>query len=281
MQPGIHDVAYMTVNFPDQVMAGIQVSWLDPCKIRRLTVVGSKQMVVYDDLEPDEKIKIYDKGVDSPPYSDTFEQFKLSYRYGEVTSPRVPTDEPLHVECAHFVDCIREGKTPRSSGEVGLKIVRILEKAQTSPPQWRPTGEAIMTPATTRRPRLNENVILGLNPELEPHVILGEMTGRKIASLQLLIGDNAIIRSGTVIYVGTRIGNELRTGHNVVIREENLIGDNLQIWSNSVIDYGCRIGNHVKIHCKLLRRPVHDHRGRCLHGPRRHYCQRYVSWAAI
>lgn len=106
-----------------------------------------------------------------------------------------------------------------------------------------------MTPAATRRPRLSENVILGLNPELEPHVILGEMTGRKIASLQLLIGDNAIIRSGTVIYVGTRIGNELRTGHNVVIREENLIGDNLQIWSNSVIDYGCRIGNHVKIHC--------------------------------
>lgn len=132
VQPGIHDVAYMTVNFPDQVMAGIQVSWLDPCKIRRLTVVGSKQMVVYDDLEPDEKIKIYDKGVDSPPYSDTFEQFKLSYRYGEVTSPRVPGDEPLHVECAHFVECVREGKTPRSSGEVGLKIVRILEKAQTS-----------------------------------------------------------------------------------------------------------------------------------------------------
>jgi predicted dehydrogenase len=132
VQPGIHDVAYMTVNFPDQVMAGIQVSWLDPCKIRRLTVVGSKQMVVYDDIEPDEKIKIYDKGVDSPPYSDTFEQFKLSYRYGQVTSPRVPTDEPLHVECAHFVECIREGKTPRSSGEVGLKIVRILEKAQVS-----------------------------------------------------------------------------------------------------------------------------------------------------
>jgi len=132
VQPGIHDVAYMTVNFPNQIMAGVQVSWLDPCKIRKLTVVGSKKMVVYDDLEPDEKIKIYDKGVDKPPYSDTFEQFRLSYRYGEVTSPRVPTDEPLHLECAHFIECIREGKQPRSSGEVGLKIVRILEKAQAS-----------------------------------------------------------------------------------------------------------------------------------------------------
>jgi len=132
VQPGIHDVAYMTVNFPNNVMAGIQVSWLDPCKIRRITVVGSQKMVVYDDLEPEEKIKIYDKGVDKPPYSDTFEQFRLSYRYGEVTSPRVPPDEPLHLECAHFIDCIREGKQPRSSGEVGLKIVRILEKAQNS-----------------------------------------------------------------------------------------------------------------------------------------------------
>ena len=85
-------MAYLTVNFPNQVMADVHVSWLDPCKIRRITVVGSKKMVVYDDLEPDEKIKIYDKGVDRPPYSDTFEQFKLSYRYGEVTSPRVPGD---------------------------------------------------------------------------------------------------------------------------------------------------------------------------------------------
>ena len=104
-----------------------------------------------------------------------------------------------------------------------------------------------MTP--TRRLRLSDNVTLGQNPELEQYVILGEATGRQIASLQLVIGDNAIIRSGTVIYVGTRIGNDLRTGHNVVIREENSIGDDLQIWSNSVIDYGCRIGNHVKIHC--------------------------------
>jgi len=132
VQPGIHDVAYMTLTFPNQVMAGIQVSWLDPCKIRRITVVGSKQMVVYDDLEPQEKIRVYDKGVDRPPYSDTYEQFKLSYRYGEVTAPPIPADEPLHLECEHFVDCIRKGNKPRSDGEVGLQIVRILEKAQTS-----------------------------------------------------------------------------------------------------------------------------------------------------
>lgn len=94
-----------------------------------------------------------------------------------------------------------------------------------------------------------EGVVLGQNPDIERYVILGERTGRQIPTIALIIGDNAGIRSGTVIYGGTRIGNNLRTGHNVVIREQNEIGDNLQIWSNSVIDYGCRIGNNVKIHC--------------------------------
>jgi acetyltransferase-like isoleucine patch superfamily enzyme len=92
-------------------------------------------------------------------------------------------------------------------------------------------------------------VTLGQNAEIEKYVVLGEMTGRKLADLRLIIGDDAIIRSGTVLYLGTQIGAGLRTGHNVVIREENIIGDGLQIWSNSVIDYGCRIGAHVKIHC--------------------------------
>lgn len=106
-----------------------------------------------------------------------------------------------------------------------------------------------MTTTTLRRAVLSEHVILGANVELEENVYLGEMTGRQIADLSLVIGDNAIIRSGSVIYLGTRIGAGLRSGHNVVIREQNVIGDNLQIWSNSVLDYGCRIGNRVKIHC--------------------------------
>ena len=132
VQPGIEDVAYVTLNFPDGIMADIRVSWLDPCKIRRLTVVGSKKMVVYDDVEPTEKIKIYDKGVEAPPYSDTLEEFRLSYRYGDITTPAIPDREPLEIECKHFLDCIREGKTPRSDGRVGLGVVRILESAQHS-----------------------------------------------------------------------------------------------------------------------------------------------------
>jgi len=129
---GVHDVAYLTLYFPDGVLADVRVSWLDPCKIRHYTVVGSEKMLVYDDIAPENKILIYDKGVEVPPYSDTEEQFHLSYRYGDAVPYPVNWVEPLRVECQHFVDCVREGKEPRSSGKVGLKVVKVLEAAQRS-----------------------------------------------------------------------------------------------------------------------------------------------------
>jgi len=129
---GIHDVAYLTFYFPNGVLADVRVSWLDPCKIRRYTVVGSEKMLVYDDIEPENKILIYDKGVEVPPYSDTEEEFHLSYRYGDVVPYPVNWAEPLKGECQHFLDCIQEGKEPRSSGRVGLKVVKVLEAAQRS-----------------------------------------------------------------------------------------------------------------------------------------------------
>lgn len=132
VQRRIHDVAYLTLHFPDEILADVRVSWLDPCKIRRITVVGSRKMVVYDDVEPTEKIKIYDKGVDVPPYSDTFEEFHLSYRYGDITTPAIPNVEPLRVECEHFLHCVRTGEKPRSDGQNGLEVVRILEAATRS-----------------------------------------------------------------------------------------------------------------------------------------------------
>ncbi len=132
VQKDIHDVAYITVYFPNGTLADIRVSWLDPCKIRRVTVVGSKKMLVYDDVEPENKVLIYDKGVEVPPYSDTLEEFHLSYRYGDITPYPVQWVEPLKAECLHFLECIRENKRPRSDGYAGLKVVKILEAAQES-----------------------------------------------------------------------------------------------------------------------------------------------------
>jgi predicted dehydrogenase len=113
-------------------MSHIHVSWLNPRKDRRITVVGSKKMVVYDDVEPLEKIKIYDKGVDAPPYSDTFADFQFSYRYGDVITPFMKFTEPLRAECQHFIDSVKNGEKPLSDGVVGWKIVKILEAAERS-----------------------------------------------------------------------------------------------------------------------------------------------------
>lgn len=129
---GIHDVVYIDMLFPDCILAHIHVSWLDPCKVRRTTVVGSKKMVVYNDIEITEKIKIYDKGVDRPPYTDTFADFQFSYRYGDVLIPNIKFGEPLRQECLHFLDCIQNHCEPQSSGKDGLDVVKVMEAAQKS-----------------------------------------------------------------------------------------------------------------------------------------------------
>jgi predicted dehydrogenase len=129
---GIEDVATTTLNFKNGVVAFVHNSWLDPNKIRRTTVVGTRRMLVYDDIEPQEKIKIYDKGVEVPPYYDTYAEFHFSYRYGDIHSPRIEDYEPLKKECEHFLACIRKGMCPLSDGYSGLRVVSVLEAANKS-----------------------------------------------------------------------------------------------------------------------------------------------------
>ncbi len=129
---GIHDVVYINLVFPNKILAHVHVSWLDPCKVRRVTVVGSKKMVVYNDVEALEKIKIYDKGVDTPEYTDNFGDFQCSYRYGDVRIPNIKFVEPLRQECQQFIDSITTHTKNCASGEEGMKVVRILEAAQAS-----------------------------------------------------------------------------------------------------------------------------------------------------
>lgn len=128
----IEDVATITLNFSNGTIAFIHSSWLDPDKVRKMTIVGSKKMLVYDDISTNEKIKIYDKGVDAPPYYNSYAEFHYSYRYGDIYTPRINEYEPLRKECEHFIECIREHKTPRSDGYSGLRVVSILEAANKS-----------------------------------------------------------------------------------------------------------------------------------------------------
>jgi len=130
--PGIEDVTAMHLHFSHEKTATIQSSWLDPKKTREMTIVGSKRMIVYDDIAAQEKIKIFDVRVDRPPHYDTFAEFHFSYHYGDTYSPYIKQDEPLKTECQHFLDCIHNGHTPITSGVKGLEIVRILEASSAS-----------------------------------------------------------------------------------------------------------------------------------------------------
>ncbi len=138
IQPGIEDVVFVTLNFPNGTGVNIHLSWLDPRKMRLMTVVGSEKMVIYDDVSADAKIQIYDKGVTKQPTDQSlgefksFGEFQLLLRAGDVLIPKIDFVEPLKLECQHFVDCIETGKKPITDGREGLRVVQVLEAAQRS-----------------------------------------------------------------------------------------------------------------------------------------------------
>lgn len=128
LQSGIEDVVFLSLNFDGKAMGHVHVSWLDPHKTRRITIVGSQRMAVFDDLEPNEKLKIYDKGAKVNTDYDTFAEY-VGLRFGDITVPYIRVGEPLRIECEHFLKCVRERTAPLSDGRDGLRVVRVLEAA--------------------------------------------------------------------------------------------------------------------------------------------------------
>lgn len=140
LRPGIQDTVFLTLRFAPAssstagnggCLAHSHVSWLDPHKVRRLTVVGSRQMAVFDDVEPSEKLRIYDKGVDRMPEYDTYGD-AITLRFGDIYAPHLEMQEPLRLECQHFVDCVAKGQPCRSDGRNGLAVLRVLDALQQS-----------------------------------------------------------------------------------------------------------------------------------------------------
>jgi predicted dehydrogenase len=127
--PGVYDVAYINLIFPNNITAYVHVSWLDPCKVRRVTIVGSKKMAVFNDMEIEGKIKVYDKGVDAPAYTNGFSEFQYSYRHGDIVIPNVKYVEPLREECQDFINSIVNRTEPNSSARSGLNVIKIIEAA--------------------------------------------------------------------------------------------------------------------------------------------------------
>jgi predicted dehydrogenase len=127
----VEDVIFLTLHFPGNVLCHIHVSWLDPSKVREMTVVGSRKMIIYDDVSAEGKVRIYDKGVyrkGDPIYGE----FQYKLHSGDILIPRIDMQEPLALECAHFVDCIRTGQRPQTDGENGLRVVAVLAAGQES-----------------------------------------------------------------------------------------------------------------------------------------------------
>ena len=128
---GIEDVAYLAVHFDSQLIAHFHVNWLAPVKIRRILIGGSKQMVVYDDMEPSEKVRIYDKGVEVNTQESIYSTL-VQYRTGDMYAPKLDNTEALSIMAEEFVDSIESNRPPVTSGEVGLSVVRVLEAADRS-----------------------------------------------------------------------------------------------------------------------------------------------------
>ncbi|MGY3359974.1 putative dehydrogenase [Bradyrhizobium sp. GM0.4] len=126
------NMAHVTLFFENSCVAHINVNWLSPIKVRQTFIGGSRKMIVYDDLEPTEKIKVYDKGISVNPSPQAAHQLRIGYRAGDMWAPHLGASEALSVEAKHFVDCIRNGSSPLSSGTTGLQVVQILEAASRS-----------------------------------------------------------------------------------------------------------------------------------------------------
>jgi len=131
--PGEHeDTAYMTMFFEDRLIGHLHVNWLSPVKVRRTILGASRKMVLFDDLETSDKVKVYDRGISLNPSPESVYQMLVGYRAGDMWSPQLGVGEALYAEAAHFVDCVERGRTPDTDGEAGLRVVRLLEAATAS-----------------------------------------------------------------------------------------------------------------------------------------------------
>jgi predicted dehydrogenase len=141
------NLAYITLFYDSGVIAHTNVSWLAPVKVRQVLIGGSKKMITYDDLEPSEKVKIYDKGVSFTDDPQKILEMRVGYRTGDMWAPKVDATEALRVESEHFVDCIEQGKSPQTDGRVGLRVVELVEAATSS---MRGRGETVYLPRQER-----------------------------------------------------------------------------------------------------------------------------------
>jgi predicted dehydrogenase/acetyltransferase-like isoleucine patch superfamily enzyme len=241
---GVEDVTNLSLSFRNKKFATIQSSWLEPRKVREMTIVGTRRMIVYDDLQPLEKIRIYDVRVDRPPHYDTFAEFHYSYHYGDSYIPHIQQEEPLKVECQHFIDCIESGMEPTTSGRSGLELVTILEAATAS-------LKANGAPLNFLRKRDDG---CAPAPKAKSRRRSGRTSGRMSdgrGEHQLIAPDVKLGRDvrifGFVNLYGCEIGDETKIGSFVEIQKNARIGARCKISSHTFICEGVTLEDNVFI----------------------------------
>lgn len=148
---GREDVGFITLGYPDNVIGNIHVSWADPYKVREVVAVGSRKRVVFNDLESVERVKVFDKGVLREEAANSYGEFRLLMREGDIVSPRVENTEPLREQCLHFLECVAENKKPASDGQTGLDVIKVMLAAEESlKKQGSPVEVAGFCPAAVR-----------------------------------------------------------------------------------------------------------------------------------
>ena len=238
----------MNLRFPSGIVAEIQASWLSPVKLRRTIVVGSKKMLIYDDTENVEKVKLFDHGVDFQEPTD-FGEFQLSYRTGDIVSPKVLGTEPLvSSRPGHFVNCVRTGAQPLTDGWAGLRVVASLEAAQASldgggrrarsSSSLNPVGDSVHPDPDSHYPlgvMLYPNVSLERIATCNRRASSGNLRGeQQRASARSVIGAGATSVLSPPSTQATHSALGLQTGQACRIREDNVLGDDVSIGTSAV-----------------------------------------------
>ena len=218
------NLVYLHLEFPNGVVAHFHLSWLAPVKIRRTLIGGDRKMVVYDDLEATEKVKIYDKGIVTTPSQEALHKIQVDYRTGDMVAPKLLHLEALKVEAEHFVDCVENGTRPLAAGEDGLRVVKILEAAQKSLPEPGGKGAIVMAGPDAPYLKIAPDVKMGKNVRLGGFVNLYGCTIGDDCMLgtfveiqkDVVIGERVKVQSHTFVCSGVTIEDEAFIGHGVM-----------------------------------------------------------------
>ena len=240
LNDGVEDVVFCYLRFPSGKIAHMHLSWLDPHKMRKMTVVGNEKMVVFDDMELERKVTVYEKG----PWRQSAAYGEWQTRTGDIHIPKVDTSEPLRLECQAFLDLIAGDGDRRAVAEDGAMVVRALDRLTESPPWLTIHPSAIVYEGTVlgEGVKVLEGAVVGKQPTLSPR-----STAKREPLQPTTIGDGTIVSTGAIVFAGSAIGARVILGDQSCVRERVEIGDDVVLGRGSYIENDTTVGALTKI----------------------------------